>query len=78
MRADSKILSRTLPNVRASIPSHQQQLPLGSLNSKVDMETAPLLSRHIPICLPNERASPTSFLELRGQPAPEGGHMHRA
>jgi hypothetical protein len=28
------------------------------------MEILPLLSRHIPICLPNERANPVSSLEL--------------
>jgi hypothetical protein len=52
------------PNASSSIPSHQEQLPLGSFNSKLDMEILPLLSRHIPICLPNERANPVSSLEL--------------
>lgn len=32
----------------------------GSFNSKLNMETLSLLSRHIPICLPNERANPAS------------------
>lgn len=36
----------------------------GSFNSKLNMETLSLLSRHIPICLPNERANPASCSEL--------------
>lgn len=36
----------------------------GSFNSKLNLETLTLLSRYIPICLPNERATSASFSEL--------------